>query len=333
MRYFDPKKKSVILRALRASGRPLGGTRLARELEAFGLNLQPRTLRLYLQELQREGFVEKAGHRGRVITPHGIQELKKTSVIRRIGFTAARVDALAYRTSFRLASQSGHVVANVSLINKSEFRSAVHLMEPAFRKGLGMGHHCAVARAGETLGEIEVPPEKIAFATLCSVTLSGILLGIGIPVTARFGGVLELDDGEPTGFSEVIHYDGTSLDPLEVFIKGGLTNVTEAARTGRGRIGASFREVPSDAVPEIEALTRRLDRIGMNGVIMLGRRNQPLLDFPVHEGRTGMIVAGGLNPLSMVEEAGIPCENHAMCCLLDFERFRPFDEDVAAVAS
>ena len=143
-----------------------------------------------------------------------------------------------------------------------------------------------------------------------SVTLNGVLLRKGIPTVSRFGGVLEVANGRPVRFTDVIYYDGTTLDPLEVFIKGGLTSVREAARTGHGRIGASFREVPTEAIHEVEEITRELDRIGLNGVFLIGRPNQPLLDFPVHHGRTGMVAA--------IEESGIETTSVALASLLEF---------------
>ncbi len=325
MKYFDQKKKLAVLRVLRAAARPLGGARVARELHAFGLDLKPRTLRLYLEHLEEQGLVESVGQRGRQVTPRGVEELKKSTVVDRVGFTAARVDALAYQTTFRLSSAAGRIVVNASLVDEANAGRACEEMAEVFRAGLGMGCHMKVARSGELVGDVPVPAGKALIATVCSVTINGILLAAGIPVGSRFGGVLELEGGRPARFTDVIHYDGTSLDPLEVFIKGQLTSVRQAARTGNGRIGASFREIPSAAVPEVERIARRLDRLGLNGILMIGRRNQPLLDFPVPEGRTGMVVSGGLNPIAAVEEAGIPTTNFAMHSLLDFEELAPFE--------
>lgn len=56
------------------------------------------------------------------------------------------------------------------------------------------------------------------------------------------------------------------------------------------------------------------------------RPGQPLLEIPVAEGRAGMIVAGGLNPLAAVEESGIATENIAMGSLFDFKRVVPYWE-------
>ena len=59
---------------------------------------------------------------------------------------------------------------------------------------------------------------------------------------------------------------------------------------------------------------------------MIGKPGRPLLDIPVSEGRVGMIVAGGLNPMAAVEESGIATENIAMGALFEFERLVPFWE-------
>ena len=59
---------------------------------------------------------------------------------------------------------------------------------------------------------------------------------------------------------------------------------------------------------------------------MLGKPGRPLLDIPVSEGSTGMIVVGGLNPLAAVEETGIPTENLAMKLLFNFNKMVPYTE-------
>lgn len=82
-----------------------------------------------------------------------------------------------------------------------------------------------------------------------------------------------------------------------------MTSVSEAVQTGRGRIGASFREIPAVALPQVRRLVRQLESIGLGAVLMVGRPNQPLLDIPVVEGR-----------------AGIQTENLAMGALYDFSR-------------
>ena len=90
------------------------------------------------------------------------------------------------------------------------------------------------------ISEYFVDPKNIS-RTICSVTLNGVFRSHGIPMAARFGGLLELHDRQPVRFSQIINYDGTTIDPIEIFIRGRMTRVAEAARTGTGVIGAGFR--------------------------------------------------------------------------------------------
>jgi len=324
---FDTKRKIAILRVLRDADGPIGSAVIAREIQAYGFTLSSRTIRLYLEEMERSGWVggaRKGRSGGRTITPQGEGEIKDALITERVGFTAARVDALAWQMTFDLNARSGLVVLNVTTVETPHAARAVEAMIPVFRAGLGMGTYAAFAEPGERLGQFTVPPGHVGIGTVCSVTMNGVLLSERVPTVSRFGGVLELEGREPRRFTDVIYYDGTSLDPLEIFIKGGLTSVGEAARKGCGRIGASFREIPTSARPQVEGIRRKLQAIGLDGVLLIGKPNQPLLEFPVHEGRTGMILTGGLNPTAAIEEAGIPTRNFALCTLYEFEKLIPY---------
>jgi hypothetical protein len=162
--------------------------------------------------------------------------------------------------------------------------------------------------------------------TVCSITLNGVLLKHGIPTISRFGGLLELQDKKPVRFVEVIMYDGTSIDPLEIFIRSGMTNYLGAIKTGNGRIGASFREFPAESRDLVEHLAERLKRIGLGGLMKIGKQGQALLDIPVNEGRVGAVVIGGLNPVSILEETGIRAYSRALAGLIDFSRLFRYEE-------
>ncbi len=272
--------------------------------------------------MEQKGLVSEASRGrsgGRTITPLGMEELKKIGVINRLGFTAAKVDSFAWRMNFDLKNRKGDIVLNVSMIDEYRLKPAIEEMIPVFKAGFGMGEFVVVARAGERLGDALIPSGKVGIGTICGVTVNGILLKAGIPMISRFGGVLEVKQKQPSRFTDVIYYDGTSLDPLEIFIKAGLTSVRKAVRSDEGRIGVSFREVPTDALSEVEAIRKRLTQTGLQGILTIGKPNQSLIEFPVHEGRTGILVCGGLNPISAIEESGISTQNNALSTLFPFE--------------
>ena len=321
---IDSRRKTcAILRILAEEARPVGSTALAAELQLLGIDLKQRMVRYYLQQMDKRGLTENLGRAGRRITQQGMAELEHAVAIDKVGFVSARVDDLAYRVSFDMVRRTGTVILNVSRIRATDFGRARRVIEAVTSAELGMGDFVLVARGGEEISGQRVPRERVAIGTVCSVTLNGVLRAAGIPTRAVFGGLLEIRDRKPFRFIQIIHYEGTTVDPVEIFIKGKMTDVLRAAHTGQGTIGASFREIPAAALPAAERVIDKLNHLGMGGVLAVGRPGRPLLDIPVSLGRVGMVVAAGLNPLAAVEESDIETENHAMSTLLEFSELMP----------
>jgi repressor of nif and glnA expression len=324
------RTKVAILKALHEIGGAAGASRIMEQLSAEGLNLQARTVRFYLAQLDREGMTRLVSRRrGREITDRGREELAHANVAEKVGFIAAKVDTLGYQMSFRHVETGGSIIANVALIDARAASASMREMDKVFARRLGMGRRLAVAGAGERLGNLTVPDGMLGIGTVCSVTVNGILLHHGIPVTSRFGGLLEMRGGRPSRFVELIDYAGTTLDPLETFIRAGMTDVRGCARSGDGIIGASFREVPSVAIDDVKRICRDMERLGLGGVMDIGRPNLPLLDIPVSEGRAGMIVIGGLNPMAAVYETGIRVSMLSLAGLAEFSLFVNINEVVS----
>lgn len=323
----NPQRKIIsILNILHDADGSLGGTRIAQRLQKFGFDLSQRMVRNYLQKMDQDGFTQNLGKRGRKITPKGEEELKSAFVIEKLGFVASKIDTLTYQMSFSLRKLKGKIILNLSTIDKRYLTKAIQQIQLVFRAGLGMGRFVFLGTPGTSMGSKRIEGKKVAIGTVCSVTINGILLNEGIHTTSRFGGLLELVEGRPFRFTEIINYDGSTIDPLEIFIKAGMTRTRQAVLTGNGKIGASFREVPSIALSKVEKVRKKLDGIGLGGILMIGKPGRPLLNIPVSEGRVGMIVAGGLNPMAAVEESGIATENMALSKLFEFEQLIPFWE-------
>jgi repressor of nif and glnA expression len=320
------KRTIAILRALDKAGRPLGATQLVRELEVIGVDVSQRTVRYYLTAMDSDGLTRRCGKRGREITSLGSEELANAFVAEKVGFVSAKVDELSCQMTFDPRRCRGTIILNVSTVPADQLGDALREVKATFEAGLGMGRYAVVGHPGQTLGRLRVPDGRFAIGTVCSVTINGILLSAGIPAASRFGGLLELDDGRPVRFTEMIRYDGSSLDPLEIFISGHMTRVREAVQTGRGIIGAGMREIPAVAVSKVRKLCEKLEAIGLGGVIAVGKPNRPLLEVPVPEGRAGLVVAGGLNPLAAAREAGVNTHNKALTGLFEFEQLVEFGQ-------
>ncbi len=314
------RKMVAILRVLEGASGPVGAERIAEALRVAGFELSERTVRNYLARADEVGWTINLGRRGRQLTDAGRKELEGALVVDKVGFIAARVDALAYQMDFNLSTGQGRIILNVSTIAAEHIRDTLPILAESFEAGLGMGRYLAIGKPGELLGDFRVPLGHYAIGTVCSVSINGIFLHANIATTSRFGSLLQMKDGRPVRFSEIIFYDGSSLDPLEIFIRGFMTSVSDVARTGSGLIGASFREVPAIALQEARRLAKRCEEIGIGGLLMVGSPNQTVLDIPVPYERAGIVVCGGLNPVAAVVEHAIPARNVAMRTLCDFNR-------------
>ncbi|VGO16132.1 hypothetical protein PDESU_04722 [Pontiella desulfatans] len=329
------KKRLAILDVLSASERPLGSSRITDILVAQGVEISERTVRHYLLELDDHGLTENLGRRGRRITDDGMREADDSRVLERIGFLSGKIDTMAYRMDFDPATCSGHVVLNLSLVKPSDItRERLRLIGKVFSKGYAMGKLMALFEPGETFCGTVVPDDMVGIGTVCSITLNGVLLKHGVPTVSRFGGLLELQNSHPTRFVEVINYDGTTIDPLEVFIRSGMANYIGAVISGNGRIGASFREFPAESIETVRAVAARLEAIGLGSLMFLGNPGQSIHGVPVGPQRAGAVIIGGLNPMSIFEETGLRVLSRALSGLVDFRRlfhYSEFREQLASI--
>lgn len=320
------KKTLLILSMLKNTGKALTSASIARELLLLGHEISERTVRLYLQGMETDGLVRKGDGRRIKITDTGLGELKSANIIQRVGLLSARIDEMTYRMNFDLNTTSGTVVVNMTVVKPGQLAEHLEAIAKVYSDGYAMGELLTFLAPGETLAQVTVPEGMIGIGTVCAVTLNGVLLKHGIPTTSRFGGLLELQNRKPVRFAELIMYDGTSIDPLEIFIRSGMTNYLGATQTGSGLIGASFREFPAESREVVEQLAEKLKRIGLGGFLAIGRPGQTLMDIPVSEGRVGAIVIGGLNPVSILEERGIRVSSRALAGLMDFSRLFRYQE-------
>ncbi len=323
------RKYIAILRILGESNEPLGARVISRMLEEEGIHLTERAVRFDLQFMDERGLtrnVGKKGRAGRVITDKGNEELANALVSDKVGMVASRIDELSYQTTFDLDAKGGNVILNVSLIRKSDFPKAINIVKEISKAGICVSDSVLIVNEGEELEHLVVPEDMIALGTVCAVTINGILLRHRIPMKSRFGGILQMDNSRPRRFTEIIEYSGSSLDPAEIFIKGKMTSVLDAVRSGAGKVLAGFREVPAACLPEAEDILRELAQIGFGGTIVIGEPNQPTLQIPVSSGYAGLVILAGLNPLAAVEETGIDTQNMSLSVMMDFQKLKSLSE-------
>lgn len=313
-------KRLKILNILRDSQEAVSSHRITCILNEHGLEISERTVRYHLLAMDKKGFTQYIGRKGRYLTALGEMELTKVKAYDKVGFLSAKIDEYSYMMDFDIDKLEGSVLVNVTLIREEDFTDSIELLILAFENGFSMGELLTIFYHGEQNGQINIPKGFIGLGSVCSITLNGILLSKGIPVMSQFGGLLEVQDRVAKRFVEIIQYSGTSLDPLEIFISSGLTDHTSLCSGGSGIVGASFRNIPAvSRTKAIEILTRCRE-IGLGGFLDIGYAGSPLLEIPVSEGRVGFVVTGGLNSVGLLAESGIKLYSKTLSGYVDFKK-------------
>jgi repressor of nif and glnA expression len=317
-------KLIAILKVLSESSEPVGSITLARRLAQDGVFLSERGVRYHLKIADERGFTQPGGRDGRTLTPEGRQEVKEALAPQQLGVVRDKLELLAYLTTFDPEKRSGQLAINTSIMDKDKLKRAVAAMTDTFKAGICVSLLVATAGEGEKLGSVVIPEGKIGLATVCGASINGVLLKAGVPTEFRFGGVLEIKGSKPRRFVAITEYAGTSTDPSEQFIQAKMTSVSQAARTGNGKILGAFRTIPAPAREVVERMTALLKEAGITGIYALGHTSEPLCQVPVALNRVGLIQLGGLNPVAAAVEAGIEIDNIAESGMIDYEQLHSF---------
>lgn len=237
-------------------------------------------------------------------------------------FTNARIESIMYQVTFNPKTREGDIVVNVSLVDKKNLDETLEIFRQVMYSGLSVCSYVKLFDEGEAFSGMTIPEGKTGIATACSITIDGVLQKHGIPVRPRFGGIVQVKDRVPIRFTDIITYECTTIDPLEVLMSQDLTSVREMMKTGSGKILANLREVPMAAKDEVDRTINRLLTAGFYGILEVGEPNSPVLGADVGRDHMGIIITGGTNPMCAVQEAGIPIITKAIKGVLDFHEMK-----------
>lgn len=316
------RKEVEILRILSESTEPLGSTLIRRELERRGFFLSERTVRYHLQILELKGLVSGHERGGRIITSRGLEELRRALVSQRIGFVTTRFLSMAYSVTYNPSVDSGTVVANVSIIDKKFCDRAIEMVKALYETDLLLAPYIKVLDENEEYHNISVSEGKIALFTVCDLTIDGALVHSGIPLFFKYGGLVQVVNRNPLRFVELISYDGTTVPPLELFVRSNQTSITKVIKTGSGILPAAMREVLADARKRTLEILSKLRERGWRGILAVSAPNEPVLGVPVAMDRFGLCMVGGLAPGAALLEEGVRVETFAPHCLIPLEDMR-----------
>ena len=282
-----------ILRILSQQEKATGSKVIADELKEKGFNLGERAVRYHMQILDEKGYTEKKGYSGRVITKLGREKLEKGLIYDQVDFIYSKFEEMIYLTDFNYITQTGNVVVNTSTVYNE---NSINIIKRITESGLSVSPYVHLNEV-KSEGKIEV-------TTLCGTTIDGILLNEGISSQPQYGGLLKIEDHKPIRFEELISYKKTSLTPLDAFSSPNRTSVLDVVDTGTGVIPANFRLIPGIGREKTADIIRKLDGIGIGGVIGISDEGRDILGIPVPEGMVGIAIVGGITPFRAVQEEG-----------------------------
>jgi len=322
------RKVACIMKILSNSpDEALGARVIARRLQEFGINLGERAVRYHLKLMDEKRLTRCVGREGRVITETGIEEMEKYAVRDKVSFVTARIEQLAWQTNFDLDKCSGTVPVNIACFPNEKFKQALYVMRPIFKNGISMSDRVAVVREGQLVGHFTIPKDKKALVTISASVVSAVFLKAGIHVEPKFCGILQIRNSKPVRFLELIPYEGSSLNPAELFVRAKMTAVNETAKNGNGRMLASFREIPDYCWPRAQELLSQFRGKGLRGLLLIGGPNESLCGITPEPNRVGMILASGLNPAAAAAEAGIDdMETYTLNEFVEYQSLSKFSD-------
>ena len=216
---------------------------------------------------------------------------------------------LIQQVNFDVEKRKGDIIANVSYISKDNLDKSMRIMEETYNSDP------KYINPYYKLIDHPTDDEKIGIATICSLSIDGLLINNGIMCNPIYGGLLELT--EPPLFIDLISYSGTTLDPHKIFISKNKTTVYK--NQGAKKILASFKEIPYVSREYAVYLLDILKNTGFS-IYKIGKPREVTYNAKADNYNFGVVAGSGLNTIAAIKENGIAIQVKAIEKLIPFEK-------------
>lgn len=269
----------AILKIIHNSDTPIGARFIADNLSLNGYAIGERGVRYHLRILDTNELTKRVGYSGRIITKKGIAEINNALVGDRMSLVISRIHEMVYRTTFDPYKKNGDIIINLSVMDKDEFERNIDLVNAVVKRGYTVSPKCHIFEEGDVVSNITVPGGSIGIATICSITIDGVLLKQGIPINVKYGGILD---------------------------------------HGSGMLLANLREVPIIAHDDIMEIIDRLKGANIGGVIEHIHTGNTVLSAPISPDRIGIPIYAGINPLAVLMEKNIEVTTYPVSSVMEY---------------
>ena len=239
---------------------------------------------------------------------HSLKEVEH-DIQPKIPFLLSKTWNLIQQVNFDVEKRKGDIISNVSYINRVDLDSALEIMEETYN------NNPKYINPYYKLIDHPTHEDKIGIATICSLSIDGILIDNGIMSNPKYGGLLELT--EPPLFIDLISYNGSTEDPHKIFLAKNMTSITR--NIGPNKILASFKEIPYISRDYSVYLLDILNNIGFS-IYKIGKPRELAYNAKADNYNFGVVTGSGLNAIGAIKEKGIDIEVKAIEKLLPFEK-------------
>ncbi|ADP77220.1 Protein of unknown function DUF128 [Methanothermus fervidus DSM 2088] len=208
----------------------------------------------------------------------------------------------------------GKVIANLSTIDKKYLNDALEIFQTIIDEKPEYSVFPSI--------KLKERDNKVDIATVCSLTIDGVLINNGIMSVPRYGGLLEIKNNKKR-FVELIDYSGSSFDPHEIYISKNMTKIYRSSKTST--ILASLREIPYLARNKALKVIKKLKKANFQ-IMKVGKTNEILYNAKVERYRVGIVTPGGLNLIAALKENGIKVNIKSAELLMDINEFSLLDD-------
>ncbi|ADC65289.1 Protein of unknown function DUF128 [Ferroglobus placidus DSM 10642] len=310
-----------ILKILANSNMPLGAKSISEKLEERGFHVKKETVQYYLKLLDELGLTKKVGLAGRIISKKGLEEVKKGMVRERIGSFIELREEYAYNANFDPFKRKGLVSLNIGIIRKRDLEKSLELIKACMDAKLAVSRFVKIYE--REAGNTKIPKGKVGIGLVSTSVVDAALIGSRISSFPTFAGILQYSDWKPLRFVHAISYYGSTLDPIDLFIRSGFCSVKDAVERGNGNVPADVREIPLVLRKRAVEIIEQLEKIGINGAVYVSGAENDALGIPVNNYKAGVVVIAGSTPLVYLKEKGIDVE---IKILAAFERIENLEE-------
>ena len=226
----------------------------------------------------------------------------------KIPFLLSKSWNLIQSVNLDVEKQKGNIIANISYIHRKRLDEAIDIMKETYNK------YPKYINPYYKIVDHPKFESAVGIATVCGLSVDGILINNGIMSNPKYGGLLELTD--PPLFIDMISYNGTTIDPHKIFLSKNSTSIT--GEEGPNKILASVKEIPYISRDHAVQLLDVLKNIGFS-IYKIGKPRELVYNAKVDNYNFGVVTGGGLNPIGAIKENDLYIEVKAMEKLMPFE--------------